>query len=65
MYADTSHGNRPGFTDAEVPERAKPLYEYAASCLQELGVPVKMGIFGADMHIEQVNEGPVTIIFEN
>ena len=64
LYADASHGNRPGFTDAEHPSRANPLYEYAAAYLAGLGVPVKKGIFGADMRIEQVNQGPVTIIYE-
>ena len=64
LYADASHGNRPGFTDAEHPSRANPLYEYACAYLAGLGVPVKKGIFGADMRIEQVNEGPVTIIYE-
>ena len=64
LLADTSHGNRPGFTDAEKPERAKEIYEYFCDRLAEYGVPVKRGIFGADMKIEQYNDGPVTIIME-
>ncbi len=64
LYGDASHGNRPSFISAERPERANALYEYAIAYLKDLGVPVKTGVFGADMHIEQVNEGPVTIIFE-
>ena len=64
LLGDISHGNRPSFTLAERSERAKALYEYAGRCLSSLGIPVKMGIFGADMHIEQINEGPVTILFE-
>lgn len=65
LYGDARKGNRPSFTDAERPERASALYEYAAEKLRESGVPVKMGVFGADMQIEQQNDGPVTIIFEN
>lgn len=64
LYADTSHGNRPGFTFAEKPEIAKPLYEYFMEKLKENGVIVKGGVFGADMKIEQLNDGPVTIIYE-
>ena len=64
LYGDASHGNRPGFTLAERPERAEPLYLYAAEKLAGQGVPVKTGIFGADMKIEQLNDGPVTILLE-
>lgn len=64
LYGDASHGNRPSFTLAERPEKAEPLYEYAASALQEQGVTVKKGVFGADMKIEQLNDGPVTILLE-
>ena len=65
LLGDTSHGNRPSFTLAERPERAKPLYEYAVSALKNHGVEVKTGIFGADMQIEQHNDGPVTILMES
>ncbi len=64
LYGDASHGNRPSFTLAERPEAANALYEYAAERLRMQGVPVEMGVFGADMRIEQVNDGPVTIIYE-
>lgn len=64
LYGDASHGNRPSFTLAERPERANALYEYAAEKLKGHGVVVKTGIFGADMQIEQHNDGPVTILFE-
>ncbi len=64
LYGDCSHGNRPSFTLAERPERAEYLYDYASEKLAEYGVPVKKGIFGADMQIEQNNDGPVTIIIE-
>ena len=65
LYGDASHGNRPSFTLAERPERANALYEYAAKKLAEQGVSVKLGVFGADMQIEQHNDGPVTILLES
>ena len=64
LYGDCSHGNRPSFTLAARPETAQPLYEYAAEHLREYGIPVKMGVFGADMQIAQHNDGPVTILLE-
>ncbi len=64
LYGDCSHGNRPSFTLAERPERANELYEQTAEELKALGVTVKTGVFGADMKIEQFNDGPVTIIYE-
>ena len=64
LYGDARKGNRPSFTEAERPEKANPLYEYACDYLSGLGVNVKRGVFGADMRIEQVNQGPVTIIYE-
>ena len=64
LYGDASHGNRPSFTFAERPEKAQPLYEYTAQILREYGLQVKQGVFGADMQIEQNNDGPVTILLE-
>ncbi len=64
LYGDASHGNRPSFTLAECPERAEPLYEFALAELSSHGVPVKRGVFGADMQIMQRNDGPVTILLE-
>lgn len=64
LYGDASHGNRPGFSEAERPERANALYEHALAYLKSLGVPAFKGVFGANMRIEQTNEGPVTIIYE-
>ena len=63
LAADLSAGNRPSFINAELPERANALYLKTAKLLQELGLPTKLGQFGADMTIEQVNAGPVTIIW--
>ena len=64
LYGDCSHGNRPSFIEAERPEPANELYEYTAEKLKELGMTVKTGVFGADMKIDQLNDGPVTIIYE-
>lgn len=64
LYGDTSRGNRPSFTLAERPERAQELYEYAVEELSNYGITVKKGVFGADMQIEQHNDGPVTILME-
>ena len=64
LYGDANKGNRPSFTLAERPERAEPLYEYAVNALREQGVTVKKGVFGADMKISQLNDGPVTILLE-
>ena len=65
LYGDTSHGNRPSFTLAERPERAEPLYEYTVKELAGYGITVKKGVFGADMKIDQMNDGPVTILLES
>ena len=64
LCADCSRGNRPNFSLAERPERANELYELTAQKLRDLGLPVKTGVFGADMKIEQFNDGPVSIIYE-
>lgn len=64
LLGDCSHGNRPSFVEAERPERANSLYEYTAMLLRECGIAVKQGVFGADMKIQQFNDGPVTIIYE-
>ena len=64
LLGDCSHGNRPSFVEAERPERANSLYEYTATLLRECGIAVKQGVFGADMKIQQFNDGPVTIIYE-
>lgn len=64
LMADTSRGNRPGFELAERPEIAKQMYLDAGKLLENEGVPVRYGVFGADMTITQVNDGPVTILME-
>jgi D-aminoacyl-tRNA deacylase len=62
LIADLAKGNRPSFTDAAPPEDAERLYERFSATLQELGVPVKTGVFGARMRVELANDGPVTIV---
>lgn len=64
LAADTSRGNRPGFSTAARPEIGERLYEHFAACLRDLGVPVETGRFGADMQVHLVNDGPVTIPME-
>ena len=62
LYADTSRGRRPGFTDAAPPDLAERLYERVAARLAEAGVaPVGTGLFGAEMAVELVNDGPFTL----
>ena len=65
LAADTSRGNRPGFSSAAPPEKGEKLYEYFAEKLQEFGIPCQMGVFGGDMKISLVNDGPTTIWMEN
>ena len=64
LLADTSHGNRPSFTMAENPQIANQSYVNFATLLRQYGVEVQMGVFGADMTINQCNDGPVTIVME-
>ena len=64
LCADTSRGNRPGFEKAALPDEAKRLYEYFSSKVREYGVDVQNGVFGADMKVELLNNGPVTIMLE-
>ena len=63
LYAETKKGNRPAFTGAAKPDLASQLYDRFNDLL-ELQVPVKRGVFGADMQIDLVNDGPVTIILD-
>ena len=63
LYADCS-SRRPGFTDAARPEISKPLYEKVVEECKARGFEVGTGEFGADMKVESVNDGPVTIILE-
>lgn len=65
LAGETSHGNRPSFTTAMEPIRAKAMYEYVCDSIESAGTAVKRGVFGADMTIEQSNDGPVTIVMSS
>lgn len=64
LLADLKKGNRPSFTEAEEPQKAKEKYLYSAQKLIGQGIDVKLGVFGADMKITQVNDGPFTLVYE-
>ncbi|MCT6840631.1 MAG: D-aminoacyl-tRNA deacylase [Bombilactobacillus mellis] len=64
LYADTAKGNRPSFVDALNPQQAEKLYELFNEKLRASGCDVQTGVFGADMQVELVNDGPLTIIYE-
>jgi D-tyrosyl-tRNA(Tyr) deacylase len=65
LAADTSRGNRPGFSPAAPPEEGNALYQKFCDFVREAGVPVETGEFGADMQVTLTNDGPVTIWLEN
>ncbi len=66
LYAETARGNRPSFSAAAAPDFAKKQYErFVEQLVTALGKPVGMGIFGADMHVSLINQGPVTIILDS
>lgn len=64
LAADTSSGNRPGFSTAAPPEIGKMLYKTFSKLLSDDGIPVQNGVFGADMAVALVNDGPITIWVE-
>jgi len=61
LAADTSRGNRPGFSTAAAPDEGNRLYEYFSNQMREQGITVAQGQFGADMAVSLINDGPVTI----
>ena len=64
LIADTRKGNRPSFTAAARPEQAEPLYEQFCAALRSEGITVAQGLFGAQMKLALVNDGPVTIVLD-
>ena len=64
LYGNCRKGRRPSFTDAAGPELGNALYEKFLSICEELGYPPQHGEFGADMQVESINDGPVTLILD-
>ena len=64
LYGNCRKGRRPSFVEAANPELGNQLYEYFLSCCEELGYPPQHGIFGADMKVSSVNDGPVTLLLD-
>lgn len=66
LYGDVRHGNRPSFIQAARPEQAEPLYDYFNNRLRsEYALHVETGRFGADMKVDFINDGPVTILIDS
>ena len=65
LYGDCRKGKRPSFIAAAPPTTAIPLYEHFINSVKALGIPVATGRFGADMKVELVNDGPVTLIVDS
>lgn len=65
LYADLRRGNRPGFTDAGEPDKAKKLYEYIIDACRKAVPCVQKGRFGADMKVSLINDGPFTILLDS
>jgi D-tyrosyl-tRNA(Tyr) deacylase len=65
LLGDARKGNRPGFIDAAAPEEANALYERVCALLREKGLGAGQGVFRAEMQVELVNHGPVTILLDS
>ena len=65
LYASCKKGRRPSFIEAAKPDIAIPLYDYFNECIKKAGVEVETGIFGADMKVSLLNDGPVTIVLDS
>jgi D-tyrosyl-tRNA(Tyr) deacylase len=65
LYGDCRKGRRPSFTEAAPPEEANRLYEVFCAAVARSGIPVAKGVFRADMQVELVNDGPVTLLLDS
>lgn len=65
LYADCRHGNRPSFTDSMEPQRAKELCDYIADKIRPQVKNLGLGVFGADMQVSLINDGPFTVILDS
>ena len=65
LLGDARHGRRPSFSNAARPEVAAPMIDRMADAIAGRGIPVAKGIFGADMQVELINDGPVTILLDS
>lgn len=65
LYADCKHGNRPSFTDGMGPQRAEELYNYIADSIRPQVKKLELGVFGADMQVSLINDGPFTVILDS
>ncbi len=65
LYADCTKGNRPSFTNALNGEKAISMYKYFNECLKKQNIEVEEGIFGADMKVSLLNDGPITIVLDS
>ncbi len=65
LAADTSRGNRPGFSYAAHPEKGEKLYDFFANKLQEMDIKTKKGVFSGNMKVSIINDGPTTIWIDN
>lgn len=65
LYADCKHGTRPSFTDSMGPQRAEELYDYIANSIRPQVKRLELGVFGADMQVSLINDGPFTVILDS